>query len=276
MQVAFALVFAIFAVKTTLPSFTTQTEILAGALGGIHTFDHNFVPLLVTALFGLSAVTFILKARTFAITVAVATGSLLLGLLFLLFLRRGQDGWWAYYQLKYEWFVIIFCSFLLVFAVVKILAITSTREWKISFSWAVLLAALIAVISILPSGSPKHAVLCNFVAQSLVRDHPRLEADGIYLSFARLYSTTNPAILWDSQLDDEFFVDFWLMQMSAENIADPIRGLAYSRNLDDMKELCNVVKELGANVTVVTTKLDLKPNLLEACPAGSDTKFVSP
>lgn len=271
----FLIVIILFiALTATLPSFSERSDVLASAVGGVHPFDHLVAPILFTLECGLIAILYIRGNKMFAIYSAAFLGSIFSGLLFLLALRRGEESPWAYYQLKYEWFFLLMLISVGLVLIAKLISPIPSSSWREKLGWSLSSLAVISLLVVLPGGNTRQAVLGNFPAQTLVMETGRENPDGVFESFWEAFNRDYPTILWGSENPDEFFVDFWLLQQHSDDILDPLRGLAYSQDLKDMNQLCQISTQLGHNTHVLTKDPAVEAKFRATCPENDSTVFV--
>ena len=70
------------------------------------------------------------------------------------------------------------------------------------------------------------------------------------------------------------FMNFWMLQMGAASIADPVRFSAYQMNPDDPASVCQGIAAWGGDVTVWTRDPGLRDDLAGACDPAYDYEVV--
>jgi hypothetical protein len=273
-QIFFIAIILAVSLTATLPSFLNRSDTLADAVGGIHVFVHIIVPILFTINVGFAVILFLRGQKKIAVYSVAFLSTVFLGLLFLLALRRGEETLWAYYQLKYEWFFLLMLISLGIVLVAGLISTASQDSNHEKSGWAIVAVLAMSTVVVLPGGNTTQAILGNFVAQTLVMEPGREEPDGVFNSFWDAYNQKTPTVLWGSENPDEFFVDFWLLQMHSDNILDPLRGLAYTQNLKDMNQLCQISTQLKDSSQVITKDEELEAKFTAQCPENTQTTFV--
>jgi hypothetical protein len=70
------------------------------------------------------------------------------------------------------------------------------------------------------------------------------------------------------------YMNFWMMQMGAASISDPIRNSAYSMDSTDPAAVCFAIASWGGGVTVWTRDPGLREELAKPCDPAYDYRVL--
>lgn len=247
-----------FFVALPLPSLFSQGDALSEATGAVLRFPAWLLGMAVGGA-ALSGILYTRLARgpgVRVVVVAVAGGALGLGVL--LWLRRGEEGLWGYYQVKMLWLLIAF--YLVVSVALAVSAAASLRRRDVTRGAVFSVALLFALGLGENSRSVEEDYRSNAQLQAAPLVRPLLGqffvdgyGDRFFERVTALTDAPSASILWRTGDPDEAAINFWIIQMLSSRVDnDELRTYAYVRDPDSVEELCRIRALMGPPVIVWT------------------------
>jgi hypothetical protein len=263
---AAAVQFGVYGLFVSLPDFRSQSAALAGG-GGIQGVPpYLFAGVVILTLF----VTLVLRALRGRSSSLVGTSALVVGALVGLsaLIATNSDVSWSYYPTKLAWLTSILLLLIGGESVAACVGFFGDRRR---------LARVTAVASVL--GLIGLSLIAPPLPRSLLALTPFTEAladpkgTDNYASVLFTYARPGARVLlsnYSTDANEDIFVNFWLLQATAQRGTEDIRNYAYFLNPDDPSDVCHAVeswsKSSKGTVIVETTKLGWAATLHAACP----------
>ncbi|MDL9980321.1 hypothetical protein [Microbacterium candidum] len=263
----------VFFATVSLPSYFSQGTALKEAAGAVFVVSKRMLVAAAVATLVLGALYAWRRRSAAGVVILIAgLGGGTLGLAVLLWMRRGQQEVWAYYQLKYAWLLMALLFILAVaFAIALATSATLSAVPAAAATVVVVLSALgfaALVQATVPAYGTDPQLMRNPMARILTGDFfVDGKGDRVFHRVAQFTDAPTRSILWKSGDVDEGTTMFWIIQMSSSGVDDTgLRIYAYDRDLDSMKDLCQIRQRMGPPVEVITSGPALPSEVAQACP----------
>lgn len=186
----------------------------------------------------------------------------------LLFLTRHEPSPWTYYPLKFLWMATVICLVLLIGLIpAALVSLRDSRPVRM-LSVAVVVALAAAVVLIAPPSDALHRwtqpVLWILAGQVTGR------ADVASELILRGGNLEKPTLYWQSRVDDQDFVNFWLLEVAANSMTKSNALRVFSYGIYDEKkvsDLCKILVLLPKGATIQTSNSDLEALVKKTCPS---------
>ncbi|MBC7761018.1 MAG: hypothetical protein H7201_04315 [Candidatus Saccharibacteria bacterium] len=260
----------------TLPTLLAQGGYL-GAAGGAYGFSRWILPGLVSVSLILALKLRRRSAKPILGGWTAMSVAAVLGLAVLAFAARGTPNPLAsYYPLKYAWIAGIMAM-----VVVAGYASAVAVHWftkRIAASIAVALVAVGTVAYVVAAPTNRSGYLTENPVQRILSGGFLRSGDRTADVIFSLSDPENRGILWQSGVQYESTIDFWLLQIRADSMAQKqeMRVLAYLYDPKKISDLCSITEGLGPGTSVYTQDRSLDGLLRAECPATSAMVIVGP
>jgi len=255
---------ATYAITITLHNFLGLGRFLS-APGAAFTYTHSLFPSLGAMTILLSVLVWRQSGARAAIPTLVLPIALGLGLAFLLFEARASKQAWSYFPSKFEWLSI--CILLVVALGLLPVVFASILAGRAMHAAAVI--SVVTMTAIVASSTPEFVSgydWANPVAWIAQTDNP----EGGKAAARRILSAADlqhPRILWQSNVPDEAYIDYWLIEVAARSIDNnALRKFAYAHNDASAQQLCTIVKLIHPEATILTNARSLSREVSSICP----------
>jgi hypothetical protein len=190
--------------------------------------------------------------------------------------RSALPEWWGYYPIKFTW-IAMTAVVLIAFAELQpFWTGIARRLWR---GTGVVLAVVAAYAMLFQMSPPLQPVTWRGVlAPVALHDNRAMDAPVTRMFGLMEREPKSIAARFTPEaaggLAVDSFMNFWMLQMGAANIADPIRNSAYGMNAGDPASLCQGIAFWGGGVTVWTRDPALRGQLADACDPAFDYRVV--
>ncbi|TFC27637.1 hypothetical protein E3O53_03195 [Cryobacterium sp. TMT2-18-3] len=186
-------------------------------------------------------------------------------------LRDAATKWWGYYPAKFVWFLSILLVVVLLAIVLGRLSHSSTLGLNAAAGVVGILVLVGAVLGSVPPSLNRIGALVPLA--DIVRG---LGASARDAAIPTLFTLSTPGeknvvARYAQDPSDDYFVNGWLLQLSASSAEDPIRYHSYYLNATEPIQLCAMIDTWGGGVNVHTRDGKLQAELEEACPTSKYT-----
>lgn len=196
-------------------------------------------------------------------TAVIASG---LGAAYLIRARAGLPEWWGYYPIKFTWIVLSATFIVLIASLQHPARRLAHRGWGGTGTVLALGASVLVMAQISPPIQPVN-LMSVLTPVSL---HDGTTWDSTFKTMFTLMDTEPRSITagyFEGPLgpQSDQLANFWMLQMSASSLGDPIRVPAYNMNAADPASVCATIAVWQGGVTVWTRDPALPDALDVAC-----------
>jgi hypothetical protein len=259
--------FVVYAAVVLLPMLMSISSSVSVG-GGVYEFSHSLLwsfAILTPALARLASGSFTTPA--FVGSASVSLG-LVAGELYLLFLNRALENPWTYYPLKFLWIALVVLLVLCIVHVSVILIRYVKRPFY--FYSAIVLAVLVTIIFLNWSPMKVSGYVWKDPLQRIYAGSYMGRGDSTAKVIFTAASGDTSEFFWNSGIDDEGAVDFWLLQDAADSIKPRVQRLReFAYGMFDAKNpesICQIARETGGKLIVHTAQHDFAVQANKLCP----------
>ena len=256
-----------YAVVVTRHDVSTTGSALA-AEGSMPTLDRWWAAGIFAAVLLTSLLPGTGMSRTVRLGIWAGVPAAALGAAYLIRARAGLPEWWGYYPVKFTWILLCALSLIAMASLQHPARRLARRGWQGN---GALLAAVVLLLTMAQVSSPSRPVtLTGLATPVLMHDHRANDAvlPGLFDRMER--DPKSIVARFSGDAGQDWFVNYWTLQMGAESLADPIRFQAYFLDPTQAPSVCTAIGDWGGDVTVWTRDPTLENQLARTCDPSLD------
>jgi hypothetical protein len=261
---------ATYAYVVTLKDVSATSGALA-LDGGHPLFDYWWALGVAIALLLVTVLFWGRVSSTVRLGTWVAMPAAGLGVWYLIRARAAMPEWWGYYPVKFSWIVLSALFVVVLASLQQPLRALSRRAWGGTGAVLGLMALVALMVQI--SAPLRPLTLASVATPVSLHDQTTFDAPVADMfdlieqepkSIVARYSAGPGGNSIDS------FVNFWMLQMGARDIQDPVRFAAYSMDASDPASVCSGIANWQGDVTVWTRDERIEAKLAKVCDPAFD------
>jgi hypothetical protein len=259
--------FVLYAIVVVLPMLLSMSSAVS-ASGGVYDFNHS----MLWVLAGLTVILARFSANSWINPLFVGPTAVAAGIVFaqfyLLYLNKSLEDPWTYYPLKFLWMASA-VLLLLISVQISILLIRYLNNFKL-FITAVFISIFAMVVFLNWSPMKVSGYVWKDPLQRILAGNFMGRGDSTAQIIFDSSETKDTEIYWNSGVENEEAINFWLLQNSANSIkpqVQKLREFAYGMyDRESPISLCLIANEIPGNLKVHSPDKQLQFQLDELCP----------
>jgi hypothetical protein len=259
--------FVLYAIVVVLPMLLSMSSAVS-ASGGVYDFNHS----MLWVLAGLTVILARFSSNSWINPLFVGPTAVAAGIVFaqfyLLYLNKSLEDPWTYYPLKFLWMASA-VLLLLISVQISILLIRYLNNLKL-FITAVFISIFAMVVFLNWSPMKVSGYVWKDPLQRILAGNFMGRGDSTAQIIFDSSETKDTEIYWNSGVENEEAINFWLLQNSANSIkpqVQKLREFAYGMyDRESPKSLCLIANEIPGNLKVHSPDKQLQFQLDELCP----------
>lgn len=207
-------------------------------------------------------------SRTVRLGIWAGVPAAALGAAYLIRARADQPEWWGYYPVKFSWILLCALCLIAVASLQHPARRLARRGWQGN---GALLAGGALLLAMAQISAPSRPLTLTAVATPVLMHDHRTNDALLPSMFDRMDRNPKSIVARFSAADEQDrFLNYWTLQMGAEDLADPIRVQAYFMDPSMPLSICTAINDWGGDVTVWTRDPKLVKQLARTCDPSLD------